>query len=75
MIARLEPAGPKRKPYFLTWGALLSATALIFLPNSGSLAGVIPALWIGAGLVMIMDASFNVALEPFRALVADNLPE
>ena len=64
----------RRKPYFLT-GALLSATALIFLPNSGSLAGVIPALWIGAGLVMIMDASFNVAMEPFRALVADNLPD
>jgi maltose/moltooligosaccharide transporter len=64
----------RRKPYFLT-GALLSATALIFLPNSGSLAGVIPALWIGAGLVMVMDASFNVAMEPFRALVADNLPD
>jgi len=31
-------------------------------------------LWIGAGIVMIMDASFNVAMEPFRALVADNLP-
>lgn len=64
----------RRKPYFLT-GALLSSTALIFLPNSGSLAGIIPALWIGAGMVMIMDASFNVAMEPFRALVADNLPD
>lgn len=64
----------RRKPYFLT-GAILSSTALIFLPNSGGLAGVIPALYIGAGMVMIMDASFNVAMEPFRALVADNLPE
>jgi maltose/moltooligosaccharide transporter len=64
----------RRKPYFLT-GALLSSIALIFLPNSGGLAGVIPALWIGAGFVMIMDASFNVAMEPFRALVADNLPD
>ncbi|MGN6616877.1 MAG: MFS transporter [Ilyomonas sp.] len=64
----------RRKPYFLT-GALLSATALVFLPNSGALAGIIPALYIGAGMVMIMDASFNVAMEPFRALVADNLPE
>jgi maltose/moltooligosaccharide transporter len=64
----------RRKPYFLT-GALLSSLALIFLPNSGSLAGIVPALWIGAGMVMIMDASFNVAMEPFRALVADNLPE
>ncbi len=64
----------RRKPYFLT-GALLSALALILLPNSGRMAGVIPALWIGAGFVMIMDASFNVAMEPFRALVADNLPD
>ncbi len=64
----------RRKPYFLT-GALLSAIALVLLPNSGGLAGVIPALWIGAGFVMIMDASFNVAMEPFRALVADNLPD
>lgn len=64
----------RRKPYFLT-GAILSSLALIFLPNSGSLAGIVPALWIGAGMVMIMDASFNIAMEPFRALVADNLPD
>ena len=64
----------RRKPYFLT-GALLSSLALILLPNSGAMAGAIPALWIGAGFVMVMDASFNVAMEPFRALVADNLPD
>lgn len=64
----------RRKPFFLT-GALLSAIALIFLPNSGNLAGIIPALWIGAGMVLVMDASFNIAMEPFRALVADNLPD
>ena len=64
----------RRKPYFLT-GALLSAAALVFLPNSGAFSSFIPALWIGAGMVMIMDASFNVAMEPFRALVADNLPD
>jgi len=64
----------RRKPYFLT-GALLSSLALIFLPNSGALSSIVPALWIGAGMVMVMDASFNVAMEPFRALVADNLPD
>lgn len=64
----------RRKPYFLV-GALLSSAALVFLPNSGTMSSVIPALWIGAGMVMIMDASFNVAMEPFRALVADNLPD
>ncbi|MFP5041418.1 MFS transporter [Parasediminibacterium sp. JCM 36343] len=64
----------RRKPYFLT-GAILSSLALIFLPNSGGTASVVPALWIGAGMVMVLDASFNVAMEPFRALVADNLPD
>lgn len=63
----------RRKPYFLV-GAILSSIALIFLPNSGYFTFFLPALWIGAGIVMIMDASFNVAMEPFRALVADNLP-
>lgn len=64
----------RRKPYFLT-GAILSSLALIFLPNSGALSAIVPALWIGAGMVMVMDASFNIAMEPFRALVADNLPD
>ncbi len=64
----------RRKPYFLT-GALLSSAALIFLPNSGLASNLLPALYVGAGMVMVMDASFNVAMEPFRALVADNLPD
>jgi maltose/moltooligosaccharide transporter len=64
----------RRKPFFLT-GAILTAIALVFLPNAGSLAGVLPALWIGAGMVMVMDASINIAMEPFRALVADNLSD
>ena len=64
----------RRKPYFLV-GAILSSIALVILPNSGLLTSVLPVLWMGAGMVMIMDASFNVSMEPFRALVADNLPE
>ena len=30
---------------------------------------------MGAGLLMLMDASFNISMEPFRALVADMLPD
>src|ERR1700712_5641266 len=64
----------RRRPYFLT-GAILSGLALLFMPNSSMLAALIPPIIVGAGMLMIMDASFNVAMEPFRALVADNLPD
>jgi maltose/moltooligosaccharide transporter len=64
----------RRKPYFLT-GAILSGFALLILPNSSLLVAIIPPIVVGAGIFMMMDASFNVAMEPFRALVADNLPE
>ncbi len=64
----------RRKPYFLA-GAILAALALIFMPNSGTLSAVISPLIIGAGMLTIMNASFNVAMEPFRALVADILPD
>jgi maltose/moltooligosaccharide transporter len=64
----------RRKPYFLI-GAILAAISLIFMPNASLIPVVLPFLYIGAGMLMIMDASFNVAMEPFRALVADNLPE
>ncbi len=63
----------RRKPYFLV-GAILASLALIFMPNSAVLAGFLPAMFIGAGMLMIMDASINIAMEPFRALVADMLP-
>jgi maltose/moltooligosaccharide transporter len=57
----------RRKPYFLT-GAILSSLALILMPNSGE-------VWMAAGLLWILDASINVSMEPFRAFVADMLPE
>jgi maltose/moltooligosaccharide transporter len=64
----------RRKPFFLI-GTLLCCCALILLPNSAGFFQAKSALFIGAGMLMIMDASINVAMEPFRALVADNLPD
>jgi len=64
----------RRKPFFLA-GTLICCIALVLLPNSASLLSAKSALMIGAGMLMIMDASINVAMEPFRALVADNLPD
>jgi len=57
----------RRRPYFLT-GAILSSTALILMPRSST-------LWMAAGLLWILDASINISMEPFRAFVADLLPE
>ena len=64
----------RRRPYFLA-GAILSALALVIMPNSAVMASLLPPILVGAGMLMIMDASFNVAMEPFRALVGDNLPD
>lgn len=63
----------RRRPYFLG-GALLASLGLVLMPNADLFTAFMPALWVGAGMLMIMDASFNVAMEPFRALVADLLP-
>ena len=57
----------RRKPYFLI-GAVLSSFALFFVPYSSE-------LWIAAGFLWILDASINISMEPFRALVADKLPD
>lgn len=56
----------RRRPYFLV-GAILSSIALLIMPNS-------PYLWVAAGMLWMLDASINISMEPFRALVADNLP-
>ncbi|MBE0643568.1 MAG: MFS transporter [Bacteroidetes bacterium] len=56
----------RRRPYFLI-GAVLASAGLLIMPNS-------PALWVAAGMLWMMDASINISMEPFRALVADLLP-
>src|SRR3546814_6585033 len=64
----------RRRPFFLT-GALIAATALVLMPNASLFTALLPPLLIGAGMLMMMDAAFNVSMEPFRALVADKLPD
>jgi maltose/moltooligosaccharide transporter len=63
----------RRRPYFLA-GAILASIGLVLLPNAALFSAFVPILWVGAGMLMIMDASINIAMEPFRALVADKLP-
>jgi maltose/moltooligosaccharide transporter len=62
-----SPKFGRRKPFFLI-GAVLASITLFFMPHS-------PALWIAAGLLWVLDSSINISMEPFRALVADKLPE
>lgn len=62
-----HPKFGRRRPYFLL-GAVLSSLALFFAPYSST-------LWMAAGFLWIMDASINISMEPFRALVADKLPD
>lgn len=64
----------RRRPFILL-GALITTLALVFLPHSGGLTNILPPLFMGACMFMLMDTSINVAMEPFRALVADNLPQ
>lgn len=62
-----HPRWGRRRPFFLI-GAILSSITLFFVPHSS-------ALWIAAGSLWILDASINISMEPFRALVADKLPD
>jgi len=62
-----HPKWGRRRPYFFV-GAILSTICLFLMPNSGS-------LWMAAGLLWILDTSGNIAMEPFRAFVADKLPD
>ena len=57
----------RRRPYFLV-GAVLSSAMLLLMPSSST-------LWMAATALWILDASINVSMEPFRAFVADMLPE
>ena len=62
-----HPRFGRRRPYFLI-GAVLASLTLLVVPHSS-------ALWMAAGGLWILDATMNISMEPFRALVADKLPD
>ncbi|WP_417950225.1 MFS transporter [Flagellimonas meishanensis] len=59
--------GGRRKPFFLI-GAILASLCLFAFPFS-------PELWFAVGLLWILDAGNNTAMEPYRAFVGDKLPD
>jgi maltose/moltooligosaccharide transporter len=60
-----HPKWGRRKPYFLT-GAFFCSICLFLFPFSS-------ALWMAVGLLWILDAANNTAMEPYRAFIADKL--
>ncbi|MEL4454703.1 MFS transporter [Lutimonas vermicola] len=60
-----SPRWGRRKPFFL-FGAILGSLCLFAFPFS-------PGLWFAVGLLWILDAANNTAMEPYRAFVGDKL--
>lgn len=63
-----------RRIPFILGGAIISAVALTLMPNANMLLAFAP-LAMGAFILLFMDLSFNVTMQPFRALVADMLDD
>lgn len=63
----------RRVPYILG-GSVVSTLALALMPNCPGLLAFAP-LAMGAFILLFMDLSFNVTMQPFRALVADMLDD
>jgi maltose/moltooligosaccharide transporter len=62
-----SPKFGRRKPFFLI-GALIASLALVLMPFSTT-------IFMAASLLWILDAANNIAMEPYRAFVADRLPK
>lgn len=62
-----SPRYGRRKPFFLI-GAILASLCLVLFPFSSH-------LWFAVGLLWILDAANNTAMEPYRAFVGDKLPD
>lgn len=62
-----SPRFGRRKPFFLI-GAIVASLGLFMFPFS-------PSLWFAVGLLWILDAANNTAMEPYRAFIGDKLPD
>lgn len=63
-----------RRIPFILGGAIVSSIALMLMPNCPTLLSFAP-LAMGAFILLFMDSSFNVTMQPFRALVGDMLDD
>jgi maltose/moltooligosaccharide transporter len=65
----------RRKPYLYV-GALVATIVMLFLPNAGSLSmsfGL--AMAFAISMLMLLDTSINMAMQPFKMMVGDMVNE
>ncbi len=63
----------RRRPFILA-GAIAAVLGMILLPNAPIFVAFLAPMVMGALMVALMDASFNVCFQPFRSLVSDMVP-
>ncbi|TRX70904.1 MFS transporter [Carboxylicivirga sp. M1479] len=63
----------RRSPYILV-GAVIAALSMFLMPNASIAIAIMPVLLFGLIMFALMDGSFNITMQPFRALVADMTP-
>ena len=63
----------RRSPYILG-GAIIAALSMFLMPNASIVVSIMPVLVFGLIMFALMDGSFNITMQPFRALVADMTP-
>jgi maltose/moltooligosaccharide transporter len=64
----------RRMPFILL-GAVISMIAMFLMPNAEQVAYWMSPLLFGAFMLLLMDTSFNITMQPFRSLVSDMLPD
>lgn len=65
----------RRLPYLVA-GALVAIIVMCLLPNAGSLGlGISSAIIFGLVMLMLLDTSINMAMQPFKMLVGDMVNE
>ena len=65
----------RRKPYLYV-GAIVAIIVMALLPNSGSFEMTVKAaLAFGTLMLMLLDTSINMAMQPFKMMVGDMVNE
>lgn len=63
----------RRRPFILG-GAIAAAVGMLLMPNAPLFVSFMIPMLFGGLMLALMDGAFNVTMQPFRALVADMVP-